>query len=62
MSKQLIIIGILLTLGAWFLLGEKRSVFEKISLIIVIIFVYVAYRLMSGSTLQQILQPLTGSN
>ncbi len=62
MPKQLIIIGCLLAMGAWFLLGEKRSFFEKLLLLSAMIFVYVVYRILSGATPHEIIAPIFGSN
>ena len=56
--KALIIIGAILTLGAWFLLGERKSFMEKLFIVFVVIFIYVVYRLMSGATMNEILAPL----
>ena len=62
MSKQLIIILSLLALGAWLLLGEKRSALEKILLLSVLIFIYVVYRILGGATPHDIIAPLIGNN
>ena len=56
--KPIIIIGIILLLGSWLLLGEKKSFMEKLALILGIVAIYVAYRLMSGATMEEILAPL----
>jgi|WetSurSiteA1Bulk_404760.scaffolds.fasta_scaffold594378_2 hypothetical protein len=57
MPPQLLIISVILILGAWFLLGEKRSFLEKLILLLGLLFVYIAYRLMSGATPQDLLIP-----
>ncbi len=58
MPKNLIIIGVLLLLGSWFVLGEKKSFWEKLAVVLAVVFVYVAYRLMSGATFEEIIAPL----
>ena len=58
MPKNLIIIGVLLLLGSWFVLGEKKSFWEKLAVVLAVVFVYVAYQLMSGSTFEEIIAPL----
>lgn len=57
--KSMIVIGVILLLGSWFLLGEKKSFLEKLLLLAGILAVYASYRLMSGATMEQILAPLT---
>ena len=58
MPKKLLFMLIGLILGTWFLMGEKKSVGEKISLLIFLIAVYVAFRLLTGATLDEIMAPL----
>ena len=62
MNKQLIIIGVCITLAAWFLLDEKKTFWEKVFIVIILVFLYFAYRLMSGATVHDILAPLTTDN
>lgn len=55
--QGLLVIIIILILGSWFLLGEKKSFLEKLSMLIAALFVYVAYRIMTGSTMDEIIAP-----
>jgi len=55
MPSELIIIGIVLLFGTWLLLGERKSILEKISMVFALLFIYVAYRLLSGASLNEIL-------
>ena len=58
MPNELIIIATVLLLGSWFLLGESKSFLEKLAIVFAILFTYVAYRLMSGATIHDIISPL----
>jgi len=58
MSKQLITLIIALILMAWCLVDSKRTVWEKLGLIIFILAIYVCVRLMQGWSFDQILAPL----
>jgi hypothetical protein len=58
MPNELIIIAVVLLLGSWFLLGESKSFLEKLAIVFAILFTYVAYRLMSGASVQDIISPL----
>ncbi len=49
------IIIIALAVFAWFLLGEKTTFKEKITLIAVCIFIYVFYKFLNGKNLQEIM-------
>ncbi|MCD4726996.1 MAG: hypothetical protein K8R46_05010, partial [Pirellulales bacterium] len=55
MPSELVIIGIVILLGAWLLLGERKSFLEKISMVFALLFIYVAYRLLNGASLDEIL-------
>jgi len=56
--QPLIILGIILLLGSWFLLVERQSFLEKIVIILGVAVIYVSFRLMIGTSLNQILTPL----
>jgi len=56
--RNLIFIGVGLVLFSWFVIGEKRSVWDKIFILVAVVGVYVAYRLMGGATMEQIIAPL----
>jgi len=56
--RPLIILGIVLLLASWFLLVERQNFWEKIGLIIGITFIYVSFRLMTGSNVAEILLPI----
>ncbi len=55
MPRGLIIMGCILCLFAWFLLGEQKSFGEKIRLILFVIAAIVLYRLCSGDTIGNML-------
>jgi len=57
MSGKVIIGFSVLLLGSWFLVG-KRSFTEKLTLLIIVIAIYVGFRLISGATMEEILTPL----
>ena len=56
--KEIIVILSILFIGCWFMVDEKSSVFEKISFIFVIAFVYVAFRMMTGASFHDVISPL----
>ena len=58
MPKKLLILLVVLILGSWFLVDEKRSFVEKLMTILTVIALYVAVRLMTGATIYEILAPL----
>ena len=58
MPKKIIVIGIILLLGSWLVIGEKRSPLEKIGLLLGVIAAYVGFRVLSGASLEQALAPL----
>ncbi len=55
MPSELVIIGFVLLLGSWFVLGEKKSFLEKLAIIFALIFSYVAFRLLNGASMNEIL-------
>ena len=55
-SEILIILGVLL-LGVWFLLDESKTFGEKLIIVFAMTFIYVAFRLLTGTTVDQILSP-----
>ncbi len=58
MPKKLVFLLIGLVLGTWFLMGGRKSVGEKVGLLIGLVIVYVTFRLLTGSTLDEIIAPL----
>lgn len=59
MPPGLIVILFVLSLGAWFLLGEKRTVKEKIQLIFVLVFLYIFSMVALGArTPKEIFSPV----
>lgn len=56
--KPMIIIGIVLLLGSWFLLVERQSFWEKIMIIAVIAVIYFSFQIMTGSTFEQAFAPI----
>jgi len=58
LSPQLTwLLGILIIL-AWFFMGGKRSVGEKFGLLFILLIGYVGFRLITGATVAEILEPL----
>ncbi len=55
MPKELIFILVGLVIGAWFVVGENMSFFEKLFALIVIVAVYVGFMLLTGASLNDIL-------
>ena len=55
--RPMIILGIILLLASWFLLVERQNFWEKIGIIVGIVVIYVSFRLMTGSNVDQILLP-----
>jgi hypothetical protein len=60
MPRPLIIFFVLLVLGSWFLLGEKKSIREKAFVVLAVIVIYLGYRIMAGESLHQILLSIFG--
>ncbi|MDP2654137.1 MAG: hypothetical protein Q8Q08_08915 [Candidatus Omnitrophota bacterium] len=58
MPRELIFVLIMMLLGAWFLIDEKRSVVEKIFIVAAVLAIYISYRLMTGSSFDDIIAPL----
>ncbi len=58
MSMALLSMLIILIFMAWLLLGTRSSFWDKIRIVLFIIFVYVCIRLMQGWSFEQILAPL----
>ncbi len=57
--KNVLLIIMGLSLGAWFLLDESTSVFEKLMSIVLVIFIYVFAMICTGaSSVDQILAPI----
>ena len=61
MPNELVVIGVVVLLGSWLLLGEKKSVKEKLAIIFSIFFIYVAFRFLSGASMADVLSPITQS-
>lgn len=57
-NEVIIILGVLL-LGTWFLLDEGKTFWEKLAIVFAVTFAYVAFRLITGATIAQILSPFT---
>lgn len=58
MPPGLIVILFVISLGAWFLLGEQRSIKEKFQLIFVLVFLYIFCMAALGArTPQEIFAP-----
>ncbi len=55
--RPMIILGIILLLASWFLLIERQNFWEKIGIIFGVAFIYVSFRLMTGSNMDQVLLP-----
>ncbi len=55
--KPLIIVGTVILLGAWFLLDSGRSAFEKMVILSAVVFAYVAYPLVTGASIDEIMLP-----
>jgi len=53
MPKPLVIILAVVTFGSWLILGGRKSAFEKIMTVVVLVAVYVAVRWMRGDTFDQ---------
>jgi len=51
----LIAIIAFLCILAWFLIGEKKSIFEKLSTLFIFLVIVVMYRLSSGDTIENML-------
>jgi hypothetical protein len=60
MPRPLVIFFVLLVIGSWFLLGERKSFREKALIVAAVIAIYVGYRLMAGDSLYQILSSILG--
>lgn len=58
MPRKLIILGVILLLGSWFLLGDRKTAWEKLLFLFTIVFVYMAWRLLIGDTFPEIIAPL----
>ena len=56
--RPMIVLGIVLLLASWFLLVERQNFWEKIGIIIGITVIYVSFRFMTGSNLDEILLPI----
>ena len=54
MPRELVILGIALLIGAWFVL-DQRSLGEKFGLILLVLFIYVGYQFLGGASLSDIL-------
>lgn len=55
--RPMMLIGIVVLLWAWFLLVERQSFLEKIGIMTGLMFIYVAFRLITGANVDQILAP-----
>ena len=53
MPKPLVIILGVVTLGSWLILGGRKSAWEKMMIIVVIVSMYVAIRWMRGDTFRE---------
>lgn len=56
--KPMIQIGLVFLLASWFLLVERQNVWEKILLLFFAAVIYFSFRLMTGSTMDQALEPI----
>lgn len=59
MTPNMVILSVILLVGAWFLLGDKSSFGEKLTILLALLFVYAVYRLMNGATIPELLSPFT---
>ena len=57
MPSEIIIILAVLLLGSWFLIGETKTFWEKLGIVLVLAAIYVGYRLITGATLADLLTP-----
>lgn len=55
---KLMILLVVLLIGSWLLMGEKKPFGEKIGILVVLIVLYVGFRLMTGASLEEVLAPL----
>jgi hypothetical protein len=60
LTKKMILMLTILILGAWFLMGGKRSAGEKLGLLLFLVIVYFAFRFVTGATIDEILAPFRG--
>jgi ABC-type nitrate/sulfonate/bicarbonate transport system permease component len=59
MPGGVIILLLCLGLGAWFLLGEKSSLWDKLMIIFLIVFVYVFVMICTGvGSIEEIFKPV----
>jgi len=56
MTKKFVVGMAVLLLGSWFIVG-KKSVGEKITLIVIVVSIYVGYKFLTGSTMEDIIAP-----
>jgi hypothetical protein len=55
MPPTLILVLVLLIIFAWFVIGDEKSIGEKITTLVIFLLVYVAYRMLNGDNLQEAL-------
>ena len=53
MPKPLVIMLGALILGSWFILGGRKSFYEKVLIVVVVVSLYMAIRWMHGDTIEQ---------
>ena len=58
MPKELIILGVALLVGAWFMI-DQRSLKEKVGLIFILLVLYIGYQFLSGRSPLDLLSSLT---
>ncbi len=60
MPPTLILVLVLLIIFAWFVIGDEKSIGEKITTLVIFLLVYIAYRMLNGDNLQEaLLDPIT---
>jgi len=60
MPPTLVVILVLLIIFAWFVIGDEKSIGEKITTLVIFLIVYLIYRLLNGATVQEaLLDPVT---
>ena len=60
MPPTLIVVLVLLIIFAWFVIGDEKSIGEKITTLVIFLIVYVLYRILNGDNLQEaLLDPIT---
>lgn len=58
MPKEILLLGVALLFGAWFVL-DPRSLKDKIGFLFLLFFLYVGYQWLSGRPLSEIIKPIT---